>query len=84
MSTAAEAAGSKASADSGTPNQQTKELVFSKDSLRVRLTCLFLLCFQNCTAILAIKYNSRVVADDGLKSLSTIVIALVISKNFCD
>ena len=56
--------------------------VISKDMLWVRLTCLFLLCFQNCTAILAIKYNSRVFATDGLKSLSTVVISLVNFKDF--
>ncbi len=49
----------------------------SKESLWVRLSCLLLLCLQNCTAILAIKYNSRLAASDGLKSLSTIVIVLV-------
>uniref|UniRef100_A0A7S0QMN3 Uncharacterized protein n=1 Tax=Cryptomonas curvata TaxID=233186 RepID=A0A7S0QMN3_9CRYP len=49
----------------------------SKDSIWVRATCLLLLCCQNCIAILAIKYNSRLSSDDGLKSLSTIVIALV-------
>lgn len=64
----------KAVNDGGKSAQQ---LVISKDALWVRLTCLFLLCFQNCTAILAIKYNSRVVAEDGLKSLSTVVIAVV-------
>jgi hypothetical protein len=32
---------------------------------------------QNCTAILAIKYNSRIVAEDGLKSLNTVVIVVV-------
>ncbi len=64
----------KALNDSGKPAQQ---LVISKDSVSVRLTCLFSLCFQNCTAILAIKYNSRIVAEDGLKSLNTVVIVVV-------
>ncbi len=64
----------KALNDSGRPAHQ---LVISKDSVSVRLTCLFLLCFQNCTAVLAIKNNSRIVAEDGLKSLSTVVIVVV-------
>ncbi len=69
----------KALSDSSKPAQQ---FVISKDSAWVRLTCLFLLCFQNCTAILAIKYNSRLVAEDGLKSLSTVVIVVVSLATF--
>jgi hypothetical protein len=60
--------------------EETKKspIHISKDSFWVRVTCLLLLCCQNCIAILAIKYNSRLPSADGLKSLSTIVIALVI------
>ena len=54
----------------------------SKDSIWVRATCLLLLCCQNCIAVLAIKYNSRLPSADGKKSLSTIVIALVSYKRY--
>ena len=62
---------------SGEAQELRKGPVISKESLSVRLTCLLLLCFQNCTAVLAIKYNSRIPSSDGLKSLSTVVIVLV-------
>jgi hypothetical protein len=53
-------------------------------SVWVRATCLFLLCCQNCIAVLAIKYNSRLPSADGHKSLSTIVVALVSRKRCFD
>ena len=60
------------------PSAQAQTLpTLQKDSVWIRLTCLLLLCTQNCTATLAIKFNSRLASPDGLKSLSTVIITLV-------
>ena len=55
-------------------------LAVSRNAGWVRLACLLLLCLHNCTTMLTIKFNSTVHANDGLKSLNTVIIALVIIR----